>query len=87
MVYAVDKELVQWLQTEGCGQQIYIQVKAGHQWCPLDDCWPSELQAHTAGSCHVFHPPEPFLIEVNPSQLLVEALGLLLLNFVVPVEN
>lgn len=31
--YSEDKELVGKSQPEGC-QWLYVQVKAGHQWCP-----------------------------------------------------
>lgn len=33
-LYSVDKELVRWLQPACCGQWLYIQVDAGHEWFP-----------------------------------------------------
>jgi len=33
--YLVDKVLVEWLQTGGYGQWIYIQVEASDKWSPL----------------------------------------------------
>ena len=30
----MDKELVEWLLSEGCGQQLNVQVEAGHKQCP-----------------------------------------------------
>ena len=35
----MDKELVGWSQAENCGQWLYVQVEAGHEWCLSGVCF------------------------------------------------
>jgi len=45
--YSVGKELVRWSQPEDCGQHLYVQVKAGDEWCPPEN-------SHGTGAFTIF---------------------------------